>query len=95
MFKKLATATLVTGALLTSAVQADQWHMPTPYGDANLPTQIAYGFAEDIKNGTDGDITITVHSGASLVKHPEIPRAVRRQPSSPKPQEHSRAPLHF
>ena len=37
MFKKLATATLVTGALLTSAVQADQWHMPTPYGDANLP----------------------------------------------------------
>ena len=77
MFKKLATATLVTGALLTSSVQAQQWHMPTPYGDANLPTQIAYGFAEDIKNGTDGDLTITVHSGASLVKHPEIPRAVR------------------
>ena len=51
--------------------------MPTPYGDANLPTKIAYEFAEDIKAGTNGDINITVHSGASLVKHPEIPRAVR------------------
>ena len=61
----------------TTAVNAAQWHMPTPYGDANLPTKIAYGFAEDIKAGTDGDIAITVHSGASLVKHPEIPRAVR------------------
>ncbi len=77
MFKQLATATFLTGALFTSAVNAAQWHMPTPYGDANLPTKIAYEFAEDIKTGTDGEIDITVHSGASLVKHPEIPRAVR------------------
>lgn len=77
MFKQLATATLITGALFTAAVNAAQWHMPTPYGDANLPTKIAYEFAEDIKAGTDGEIDVTVHSGASLVKHPEIPRAVR------------------
>ncbi|TGN39542.1 C4-dicarboxylate ABC transporter substrate-binding protein [Marinobacter confluentis] len=76
MLKKLACA-LAIGAFTTPAVMAEQWHMPTPYGDANLPTQIAYDFAEDIKQGTDGDIDITVHSGASLVKHPEIPRAVR------------------
>ena len=77
MFKQLATATLMAGAFLTTAVNAAQWHMPTPYGDANLPTKIAYEFAEDIKAGSNGDINITVHSGASLVKHPEIPRAVR------------------
>jgi TRAP-type C4-dicarboxylate transport system substrate-binding protein len=51
--------------------------MPTPYGDANLPTQIAYQFAEEIKTNTDGELDIVVHSGASLIKHPEIPRAVR------------------
>ncbi|MCM0612896.1 TRAP transporter substrate-binding protein [Marinobacter sediminum] len=77
MFKQLATATLLTGAFFASTAQADKWHMPTPYGDANLPTKIAYEFAEEIKNETNGDIDITVHSGASLVKHPEIPRAVR------------------
>ena len=77
MFKQLATATLMAGFFFTTAVNAAQWHMPTPYGDANLPTKIAYEFAEDIKAGTNGDIAVTVHSGASLVKHPEIPRAVR------------------
>ena len=77
MFKQLATATLLVGAFLAHAANAAQWNMPTPYGDANLPTKIAYGFAEDIKAGTDGEIDITVHSGASLIKHPEIPRAVR------------------
>lgn len=77
MFKSLATATLLAGALFTHTANAAKWHMPTPYGDANLPTQIAYEFAENIKAGTDGEIDITVHSGASLVKHPEIPRAVR------------------
>ena len=77
MFKQLATATLLAGAFLAHAANAAQWNMPTPYGDANLPTKIAYGFAEDIKAGTGGEIDITVHSGASLIKHPEIPRAVR------------------
>lgn len=77
MFKQLATATLLAGTLLSQTATAAQWHMPTPYGDANLPTKIAYEFAEQIKAGTDGEIDITVHSGASLVKHPEIPRAVR------------------
>jgi TRAP-type transport system periplasmic protein len=77
MFRHLAKATLITGILIASAAHAAQWHMPTPYGDANLPTQIAHQFAKDIKSGTDGEIDVTVHSGASLVKHPEIPRAVR------------------
>ena len=74
--KTLLTTSIVFGGLL-STVNAAQWHMPTPYGDANLPTKLAYQFAEEVKQKTDGDLNITVHSGASLVKHTEIPRAVK------------------
>ncbi|RBO86062.1 TRAP transporter substrate-binding protein [Marinomonas aquiplantarum] len=74
--KKLTTA-LVLGSVLSTSAYAAKWHMPTPYGDGNLPTQIAYGFAEEIKNTTGGDLDITVHSGGSLVQHTEIPRAVK------------------
>ncbi|KZN13887.1 TRAP transporter substrate-binding protein [Marinomonas sp. TW1] len=74
--KKLTTA-LVLGSVLSTSAYAAKWHMPTPYGDGNLPTQIAYGFAEEIKDKTGGDLDITVHSGGSLVQHTEIPRAVK------------------
>ncbi|MFL7012727.1 TRAP transporter substrate-binding protein [Enterovibrio norvegicus] len=78
LLKTLLPAMVVSfSALTASSAIAAQWHMPTPYGDANLPTKIAYDFAEQIKESTGGDVDITVHSGASLMKHPEIPRAVR------------------
>jgi TRAP-type C4-dicarboxylate transport system substrate-binding protein len=71
----------VFGAALTlvasSAVLAAKWDMPTPYGDANHPTQVAIQFAKDVGEATKGKLTITVHSGGSLIKHPEIPRAVK------------------
>lgn len=70
-------ASVVTLGSAGIASAASQWHMPTPYGDANLPTQIAYQFAEEIKKNTGGELDIVVHSGASLIKHPEIPRAVK------------------
>lgn len=74
--KTLLGTSLLIGGIFTAA-SAQQWHMPTPYGDANHPTKLAYSFAEEIKNKTNGELDIVVHSGASLVKHPEIPRAVR------------------
>ncbi|MCC4800055.1 C4-dicarboxylate ABC transporter substrate-binding protein [Enterovibrio norvegicus] len=78
LLKTLLPAMVVSfSALTASSAIAAQWHMPTPYGDANLPTKIAYDFAEQIKGSTGGEVDITVHSGASLMKHPEIPRAVR------------------
>ncbi|MBV7298072.1 TRAP transporter substrate-binding protein [Enterovibrio paralichthyis] len=78
LLKTLLPAMAFTAAAMTApSTLAAQWNMPTPYGDANLPTQIAYGFAEDIKESTGGELDIKVHSGASLIKHPEIPRAVR------------------
>ncbi|GAA0792251.1 TRAP transporter substrate-binding protein [Marinobacterium sediminicola] len=76
MLKKIAGIIALSGAM-TATAHADTWHMPTPYGDANLPTKIAYEFADEIREKSGGQIDITVHSGASLIKHPEIPRAVK------------------
>jgi len=78
---KLTNALLISsvaiGGLTSTASFAEKWHMPTPYGDGNLPTQIAYTFAQEIKDNTKGELDITVHSGGSLVKHTEIPRSVK------------------
>jgi TRAP-type C4-dicarboxylate transport system substrate-binding protein len=35
-------------------------------------------FAADVAKATNGSLTITVHSAGSLIKHPEIKRAVRQ-----------------
>lgn len=71
------TSALLIGGLVSTASYADKWHMPTPYGDGNLQTQIAYEFAQEIKDKSEGNLDITVHSGGSLVKHTEIPRSVK------------------
>lgn len=69
---------LFCSALFAGATQAaTSWDMPTPYGDGVHHTQNVRQFAEDVKSATDGELVITVHSGASLFKHPEIHRAVR------------------
>ncbi|MEE9309608.1 MAG: TRAP transporter substrate-binding protein, partial [Cocleimonas sp.] len=72
----LATALLVTTAT-TSSFAATKWDMPTPYGDGVHHTKNVKHFAKDINEATGGDLNIVVHSGASLIKHPEIHRAVR------------------
>ena len=56
---------------------ADKWDMPTPYGDGTHQTQVARSFAEEINAKSGGKLTINVHSGGSLIKHPEIHRAVK------------------
>ena len=61
------------GAAVASA--ADKWDMPTPYGDGTHHTQVARSFAEEVN--ASGKLTIKVHSGGSLIKHPEIHRAVK------------------
>lgn len=73
--------TLLTLAMFTSAtsVAATRWDMATPYVDATHHTQNVVQFAKDVKEATDGELEIVVHSGASLIKHPEIARAVRTQ----------------
>ena len=63
----------------TTSTAATRWDMATPYVDATHHTKNIRQFAEDVKTATNGELDIIVHAGASLIKHKEIPRAVRTQ----------------
>jgi TRAP-type C4-dicarboxylate transport system substrate-binding protein len=64
-------------ALLAGNAQAAEWNMATPYPDATFHTKNIVQFAEEIDAATDGALQITIHSGGSLIKHPQIKRAVQ------------------
>ena len=72
------TAILMGIFLLVGTSYAQtKWDMPTPYGDGVHHTKNVRLFADEINKQTNGELKIVVHSGASLIKHPEIHRAVR------------------
>jgi TRAP-type C4-dicarboxylate transport system substrate-binding protein len=59
------------------AAQAQtKWDMPTPYSEGEFHTRNIKTFVEDVKKNTGGALDITVHSNGSLIKHPDILRAV-------------------
>jgi TRAP-type C4-dicarboxylate transport system substrate-binding protein len=70
--------TLLLAAALSFAAtaQAQKWDMPTPYSEGEFHTRNVKAFAEDVKKNTGGKLEITVHSNNSLIKHPDILRAV-------------------
>lgn len=72
---RLLMGLLVSLGFSTTALAADTWDLPTPYGDGTHQTQVARSFAEEVT--ASGKLTIKVHSGGSLIKHPEIYRAVK------------------
>ncbi len=53
-----------------------KWDMPTPYVDGEFHTQNIRQLADEIKKATNGQLEIVVHSGQSLIKHPDILRSV-------------------
>ena len=59
-----------------TALAQTKWDMPTPYSDGEFHTRNVRQFAEDVKKNTSGALDITVHSNQSLIKHPDILRAV-------------------
>jgi len=68
----------VLGLALAGAAQAQvKWDMPTPYPDSNFHTKNIRQFVDEIAKGTGGKLQITVHPANSLIKHPEIKRAVQ------------------
>ncbi len=75
----LKSIAVITALISTSTLATTRWDMATPYVDATLHTQNIIQFAQEVKAATDGKLEIIVHSGASLIKHKEIPRAVRTQ----------------
>jgi TRAP-type C4-dicarboxylate transport system substrate-binding protein len=59
------------------AAQAQtKWDMPTPYSEGEFHTRNIKTFVEDVKKNTGDALDITVHSNGSLIKHPDILRAV-------------------
>jgi TRAP-type C4-dicarboxylate transport system substrate-binding protein len=68
---------LATG-LATAAAAQTKWDMPTPYGDSNFHTKNIAQFAADVDKATNGSLKITIHSAGSLIKHPDIKRAIRQ-----------------
>jgi TRAP-type transport system periplasmic protein len=74
-FKALLALVAVT--FLTGSVHAQQkWDMPTPYSDGEFHTINVKQFADDVKKSTGGKLDIVVHSNGSLIKHPDMLRAV-------------------
>jgi TRAP-type C4-dicarboxylate transport system substrate-binding protein len=73
----LRSALFAVSALSIGAVQAQtKWDMPTPYSDGEFHTRNVKQFVEDVKKATGGQLDINVHSNGSLIKHPDILRAV-------------------
>jgi TRAP-type C4-dicarboxylate transport system substrate-binding protein len=73
-----AAAALCTGLFAASVAHAQvKWDLPTPYPDTNFHTKNVKQFAEEINAASGGKLTITVHSNGSLIKHPDIKRAVQ------------------
>lgn len=66
-------------AACTTAAQAQNWDMPTPYGDATFHTQNIAQFADDVREATGGSLDITLHSAGSLFPHAEIKGAIRNR----------------
>ncbi len=63
-------------ALAATAQAQTKWDMPTPYSDGEFHTVNVRQFVEDVKKATGGQVDINVHSNGSLIKHPDILRAV-------------------
>ena len=71
--------TIVTVAALAIfgvAHAQTKWDMPTPYSDGEFHTRNVRQFVEDVQKATGGKLEIQVHSNGSLIKHPDILRAV-------------------
>jgi TRAP-type C4-dicarboxylate transport system substrate-binding protein len=68
----------IAAAALTalSAHAQTKWDMPTPYSDGEFHTRNIKIFVEDVKKNTASALEINLHANGSLIKHPDILRAV-------------------
>lgn len=78
MVSRVLTGIVLAAGIATAASAQTKWDMPTPYPDGNFHTKNVIQFAADVDKATNGSLKIVVHSAGSLIKHPEIKRAVRQ-----------------
>jgi TRAP-type C4-dicarboxylate transport system substrate-binding protein len=69
----IATAIAV---LPLAGLAQTKWDMATPFPETNYHTRNARAFVEEVLKESGGQLVITMHSNASLMKMPEIKRAV-------------------
>lgn len=77
LINRLFAVSLISLFFLSSQVNAAKWDMPTPYPDKTFHTVNINEFAKEVEKATGGKLVIKVHSAGSLIKHAEIPTAVR------------------
>jgi TRAP-type transport system periplasmic protein len=75
------TIFVAAGAMMALAAGVShaqmKWDMPTPYPDSNFHTKNVRQFTDDIAKASGGKLQIAMHTANSLIKHPEIKRAVQ------------------
>lgn len=64
-------------ALAPSGAEATEWKMVSGYPDNSYLTANLREFIADVEKRTNGALKITLHNNQSLVKLPDIPRAVQ------------------
>ena len=72
----LLAATVATAAIAGPAL-AESWDMPMAYSATNFHTENGVKFADCVREGTGGEIDITVHPSGSLFKGADIKRAIQ------------------
>jgi TRAP-type C4-dicarboxylate transport system substrate-binding protein len=72
----LRSLLMALAAVSVGAQAQTKWDMPTPYSEGEFHTRNVKQFADDVKANAKGALEITVHSNQSLIKHPDILRAV-------------------
>ncbi len=73
----LAPAVVAGLTLMAGPVAAEVWNLPSGYNENNYHTKNLNWFADEVRAATGGEIDIVVHPAASLIKLPEIKRAVQ------------------
>lgn len=68
---------LSTCLALGTAEAQTRWTVATPFAESNFHTQNIRTFSEEVKECTNGQLELSVHSGGSLVGLADIMRAVQ------------------
>lgn len=77
---RTAQVAALAGALaFSSSAFAAEWNMPVRSNTSNYLTQNIEAFVEDVEERTGGELQIVIHPEDSLVKQPEVMRAVQTQ----------------
>jgi TRAP-type transport system periplasmic protein len=78
LFRRIAAFVAVSGFALHPAISHAQlrWDLATGYPDSSFHVKNLREFASDVSARTNGQIVITIHSGGSLIKAPDVRASV-------------------